>query len=1150
MKNYHEWRRNFAEFLPRKLMLIMKFTIGLFLLVGFHAMASGSYAQETKVTVKMKNAHVKEVLQEIERSSEFFFVYNNRLVDVEKVVDVDAEGEMIRDILDRLFDKEEVSYTVMGRQIVLSPSEMMSDDKFAQQQQEVRGKVTDQSGEPIPGANVVLKGSPATGAITDIDGNYVLDGVDENSVLVFSFVGFENQELPLNGRSVINVTLKQATIGLDEVVAVGYGYTKKRDLTGSVAQVKSETIEKIPSTTIQDALAGNVAGTMVRNASGDDPNGGSYIMIRGISSTNGAANSPLYVIDGVPLFDANLRTIDPNIIESVEVLKDASATAIYGARAAAGVILITTKKGEKGTANVEFSASYGVQNAAKTYDVLSGQEHWDLVMQGWELDFTQEQLDNNNRYQQYFDPVIYDAEKGGVRYNFPWTESFLVDNAPWQKYSIGLNGGNDKFTYNVIGAYEDRDGIIIGSGLERYSLNATFNVDVSEKVKMGLSLIGNYSESVQRADVGGLWGGYSYMQTVITPPWVPAYDEEGNWIDLPTDEETRGKFVLNRASAWNKLWRTSNRDYSSRNRRVMSNFNVEWKPVKDLTLRTSVGIDMLWKDGRYIDHMLPFQRPFPMVRNNRSYNESLNYVLDEVATYEKVIGNDHRVKAMAGASLQENSTDFLQLSINGSTNDNLDQIGNMPTYLKDEDGNIINSIGKGGMPTTVRLASFFGRLNYTFLERYLLTATLRHDGSSKFGVNNKFGTFPAVGLGWHINEESFMEQFTFIDNLKLRGSWGQTGNQSPIGNFTYLSTAYSAGSVFGLQTQPASMGNAGIRWEVVEQTDIGFDLSLFDNRIGVIFDWYNRESKDMLGSLPLNPASGYNNIAGNLGSIQNQGVELSLNTSNIRRNDFQWNTNFNIAFNKNKVLDLGTLPDGSKKDDIVSGNNITSIGEPMGMFYLWKFDGVWQEEETEEAQKYNRVPGSYKYVDVNGDNVYNRDDKAVYGNPHPKFTGGMTNRLQYKDVELSFLFTFMGGHQLLNNVKMRIESGHPPFNQTTEMMKNSWTPENRSNRYQRMWNFSNSKTDVASSTRMLEDADFLKLSNVSLNYNLPERWLEYARLKRARIGISAKNLITITDYSGLDPEAEAATANPWVNGIDNTPYPSAKTVLFNLKLSF
>lgn len=1038
---------------------------------------------------------------------------------------------------------------------------------------EVSGTVIDgQSGETLPGVNISVKGT-TRGTVTNAEGKYQVSVESPSDTLIFSFVGFKTQQIPINGRATIDVELQQQSLRGEELVVVGYGQEQRSDLTGSITNLSENDLEEVPASNIQDALAGKIPGVSVQQSGGSNPTGGSSIRVRGINSTNKSANSPLYVIDGVPLVDANLNAISPDNIESINVLKDASATAIYGSRAAAGVVIVTTKSGRPGETEISVSIEYGIQQITKTYDLINSQQWYDLMEQGWSLyEQNNPSVDRNNdrRYTDFFTSGIYDAENSQPLYNTNWQEALLTDQAPWSKYQMGVSGGTEDARYYVNLGYENREGIMVDTDQERLSLSSNFSVDVRDNLEVGLTANGSY---VNAHTIGGLNNRFgTFMPTVYKPQWVPM-KKDGEYVVASREWVVDPEFDIipyrGRFEGENQRYDVETRNNKNARFRVISSFSLNYEPIKNLQLDTNLGLDIIsnsYKNTGYLQPKKYFEQiPWAIdnVSVDRQFARKFNYTVDQTATYQNQF-ESHTVKGMVGFSMQVHNRDFLQLQVNGATDNDLDQISNQPNSdVEAPAGNVINRRDNfSGIPgDRLKLASYFTRINYDYDKRYFFTGTLRRDGSAKFAPGYRWGTFPSVSAAWNITNEDFMDdRLPFLNQLKIRASYGETGNQASVSSFNYLSLIGFGTSSYGKYSFPSNIANSSITWESVDQTNIGLDISLLNNRVELSADYYNKKTTDMLGQVPLTPSSGFGSAQGNVGKIENKGIELSLNTTNISTSDFNWQTSATFSLNRNKILDLGSNPDGSKRDSLITGTFIQRVGQPISEYYLYEFDGIWQEDPPSgnSFPSGYRQAGKMKIKDHNGDLAYNQEDRVVKGSPLPDFSGGFTNTFRYRNMSLQVVATYMIGNKLLNNTAGYLNNGHPLLQKSQDFYENSWTPENGNNKFESMSTLATNRHGLRATTlmltmdRWLEDASFLKIRSINFDYQLPQNITDAFDVKGITIGASVTNVYTFTNYSGLDPETDGAIAsgNVAFRGVDNGGYPSARSFILKFKMNF
>lgn len=1052
----------------------------------------------------------------------------------------------------RILKCEYFLFTTMKRLWIIALLLSLGLMSFAQQQ--VSGTVTDEQGEPLIGVQVKVKDA-SFGTITDIDGKYLIPAshITPKSVLIFSYLSMRTAEASVGDRSIINVTLKEDLHGLEEVVVIGYGTMKKSDLTGSVSSVRMKDMEKAPVLTFDQALAGRIAGVKVSSGDGQ-PGNGMEIVIRGGNSLT-SSNAPLYVVDGFPMEEDMNADINPNDIESISVLKDASATAIYGARAANGVIVIETKKGQKGKPVISLNASFGVQNVMKTMDLMSPYE---FVRYQLELD----QQDATNRY--LTDGKTLDSYKSINGYD--WQDK-VFRTAPVQSYGISIRGGKDDSRYSISGTYSDQKGVIIESGFKRYQGNIYYEQDLSKKVKFGVNAIlaenQNYGQQPSSPSAGGLASSYTLYSVWGYRPITGGenYDLENELVDPDIDgsSDYRINPVINLK---NELRKTTTNN-------VKADAFLSYKINKDFRLKITAGLNKRKEraDGFYNSNTT---KGTPLIPSNSArltngaitYREGSTWTNENTLTYTTKINKIHSITALAGASFQASEVSRFGLSAFMLPHESLGLSG--------------LDAGTPGAVTAYesqsRLASFFGRFNYNYKSKYLFTGTMRADGSSKFTKGKRWGYFPSAALAWRVNEENFVKDIDFISNAKLRLGYGLTGNNR-VGDFASLpalnslvNTHYSFNnSTPTPSVVPTEMGNSSLKWETTKQGNIGLDLGFIDNRIEVIVDLYRKTTTDLLLYADMAYTSGFTSVYNNIGEIQNQGLELTINTVNVRTKDFSWETGFNISFNKNKITKL------SDNDYMLSNLSwetsfdktplyIAKVGGPAAKFYGYVFDGIYQVNDFDQVNgKYvlkatiptngnvreNIQPGDIKFKDMAGDPlVVNADDRTEIGDPNPIHTGGFNNSFRYKGLTLDVFFEWSYGNDIYNANRLIFEGNSLSkigLNQF-DSYKDRWTPENQSNKYFRT---GGQGPKGSYSSREIEDGSYLRLKTLSLAYNLPAKWVKAISFKDIKVNISVQNVITWTKYSGMDPEVSIRNSI-LTPGFDYSAYPRARTIMFGI----
>lgn len=1069
-KNYCQLISMLKQAWRSKLFRIMRLACFLIVLSIVQVLAGNAYSQNTKLSLNLKNTSVKSVLQQIEDQSQFFFIYDAAVVDVDKKVDIVVDNEVITKILDELFEGSGIVYKVNNRQIALTTNSMQS---FSQQVHSVSGKVTDSTGASLPGVTVIVKGS-AKGTITDADGKYTLSNVPSNGILVFSFVGMKSTEITVGTKSTVDATLVEESIGLDEVVAVGYGTVKKSDLTGSIGSVDAKLISATLVTDAAGAIQGKVAGVNItKNVA--RPGSGFSINIRGMSSINNS-NSPLYVIDGIPT-SSGLTDLNPEDIEKIDILKDASATAIYGSRGANGVVIITTKKGKAGKFTIQYDGSYGYRTTANLPDMMNGPEYVK-----WRTDLYtnlgKSTARTNNDFFTSEEWDVIDQGKYTDWMDLVFRKGFQTSN------TVTASGGDEKGTFALSLGQLKEEGTFSGQDYSRYNLRLNLSRKFMDKWEAGGNLY--FTNSVQNI------GSYETVRSTyrIAPVAIP-YNADGSL-----------RFSAFRNDAVkNPLFENQDDGEIRQNRhyRVFGNVYLQVQPLKGLTLRSQLSPQLVYdRDGQYFGQYC--KASGGNIHNtsaNYGTTDNFGYVIDNQIDYKKEFGM-HKFDFNVVQSIQyeqwENSYQAAKDFPFNSKWYNLDAV---------TAANIVAS------QTDYRqrsLSSFLGRVQYGFKEKYLLTVAGRYDGSSRLAEGNKWAFFPSAAFAWRMSEESFFKNFKNLSNLKLRLSYGVTGNdavsiygtQSNIAQQYYDYNGVAANSYY-----KNGLANYDLTWEKTYETNFGLDYGFFDNRVNGSIDVYRRDAKDLIMKRQLPETTGWTSIWDNVGWTRNTGLEFSLNTVNVKTNYFSWTTSIVFDTNKNEIVELY----GAKKDDIGNG---WFIGKPIQSNYYWEFDGIWQTSEKDLAAKYGQTPGQVKVKDLNGDFVIDAKDKKIIGQRTPKWSGSITNTFNFKNWELSanvytrqgqqifstFVSTFMGLDGNYKNVDV-----------------DYWTVNNPTNKIPMPGN----KGKYFDAYRY-RDVSFVRVGNISLGYNVPKSILSKLDLSKLRISFTTTNPFTFTSYPGFDPE--------------------------------
>ncbi|MGI4760244.1 MAG: SusC/RagA family TonB-linked outer membrane protein [Janthinobacterium lividum] len=1002
----------------------------------------------------------------------------------------------------------------------------------------ISGRVVGSKGEPLPGVTVLVRGT-TIGSTTDADGRFTVRA-PEGSTLLFSFIGYVGQPVLVTSAnaSSVSVTMREDTQKLNEVVVVGYGTQERGSVTGAISSVNGAELTRQPVPDVTQALQGKVAGVTI-TSNGGTPGGsaGSSVRVRGITSAGN--NSPLYVIDGFPLAtstDGNgnatgneLQGISPDDIETIDVLKDASATAIYGVRAANGVILITTKHGKAGQSSVNVNAYAGVQTAARRLSLLNAEQYAVI---------------NNESRIAAGKPIVVDRlrDPASLGAGTDW-QDLVFRRAQIQNYSLGVTGGSDKASYALSASYFQQDGIVIGSNFERYTLRANGEVKIGRLLKVGNNIQLTHLSDRQVTTNSGEYG--TIQQLIRIPAIIQPYRSDGYWYE-PTG--STDNFIEE-----NPLASAQRTDQRYVQNRILSTFYAELEPIKGLRIRSNIGADLLFST---FNSFAPSAPAFPGVTSRyatagasatSSYGPT--YLIENTATYDKLIADKHQVTFLLGQSAQEFNYSNVEAYRTGYLRNDLRVINAGPINTLLANASTISS--------PQHLASYFGRLNYEFAGKYLFSAVARYDGSSVFPPGEKFGFFPGASVGWRISEEDFLKGNSAISNLKIRAGYGRVGNPLNAGRFAYLySINFGITYPFGPEAQtintggaPTRLANPNLRWENNNQANIGLDLGFLDNRIEASIDLYNRNSPNLIAPVPVSYASGtYENVNTNAASAYNRGIDFSLTTRNFigSNGGLNWSTSVTLSAFKTKLESLGSgVPYNGP--GTLAGDPIVryDAGQPFGSFFGYVADGLFQtaDDVTKAAKQENgTAPGDIRFKDLNGDGVINAADRTFIGKPNPNFSFGITNTLNYKGFDLSFFINGAQGNQIYNQNRYLLESAlYGSFSGGTIVL-NRWTGPGTSNDVPRAID-SDPNRNLRVSSHFVEDGSFIRLKNVTFGYTLPQSMLSRIGSKQIRLYVTGQNLLTLTHYTGFDPEVSAS-------GVDLGIYPQARVFTGGVNIGF
>lgn len=1092
---------------------IMKITTLILFIFAGTAFATETYSQVMKVTVMADKISTGKVINEIEKQTDYLFVYNVNEVNLKRTVQVSAENKSVAEVLNKVFEGTDIYYAMEGKNIMLM-SKAKENSSVQQTENKIKGVVKDTNGEPIIGANITVKGQ-SIGTITDIDGRFILEA-STNALLQVTYIGYVSQELQVNNRKEITIILQEDAKALEEVVVIGYGTAKKSDLTGSTAQIKPEALTASVVGNALESLQGKAAGVAVFND--NKPGASPSIRVRGSGSIT-ASNEPLYVVDGFPLMDGNISDLNPSDIESMEILKDASSTAIYGSRGANGVVMITTKKGKSGTKNLSVNTSVGVQIPGRLANLISGEDFINFMNAGYKNQGSNVPFPNN--------PSTYATDTN-------WEKEILENSSLLQDYSITFDGSSNKTNYMLSTGFYNQEGLLKAQNYQKYTFhgnlqhsfnkwltigaNTQFTYSIQDVFDSALIDIYRYGWPTEKIkDEDGAYNIASMHNTYMLYPWNPVLDMN----------ETTTRFTTNR---------------------FLGSLFAEMQLTKDLKYRLSLGIDL--KNTRkynYVSSESAINKASGLKGNGyNNWDKRFSKVMENILTYNHT-WNKHRLTATAVYSWQDFTYEDINLSGSGFEND---QTGAWSMGLADK-----SSVSWATNKYSNKLISFTGRVSYVYDDKYLLTATSRWDGSSRFGANSKWGYFPSVGLGWRLSQESFLKSNKVITNLKIRSSFGITGNQE-IGNYKSLAqltgSNYTDGSsvIYGFKE---SIGNGDLKWERTTQLDLGFDLGLW-NRMDIAFDYYIRNTNDLLYDVPIPSTSGYSRILSNIGKVTNKGWELSVGGTIIQNKDFNLYASANITYNQNKIKELyGGVDEVSVRYEAGGLARILKVGESVDAVYARHSLGIIKTQEQLEEYK-KKVPntaanaqlGDEMYEDIDKDGSISSDDYICLGSVQPKYFYGLNIGMEYKGFGISIYgqgghkyasitgaedyytnnsawamsyanltsYLLYGENQISNNV-------HIP---TQYAYKHMWSPENPDGDYPTA-----GAHDVYLSDRTNSNWKYFILKNIQVNYDLAPL-LKIKSVKSLKVNLNFQNFVTFANHRGYNP-INGDTSNPWAKSI-------------------
>jgi TonB-linked SusC/RagA family outer membrane protein len=1111
-----------------KFNLKMKISMLFMFLVLFTMQANSSYAQRTKITLNLHNVTVERFIDEIESKTDFHFVYQIKEVDLNRVISVKANKELVTNILERVFGNTRTTHNVVDKQIFLKERGVLGskDNSIYQSvldnfQSTVSGQITDENGTPLSGANIVEKGT-TNGVTADFDGNFSIEVANESATLVISYIGFATKEVQVNGQTSFSIVLEESAAGLDEVVLIGYGEVRRKDLTGSVSKVGGADLENLPVARIDQSLQGRASGVQVSQISGE-PGAATTIRIRGGNSIQGN-NEPLWVIDGVIVgTDYNLSNLNTNDINSIDILKDAVAVSIYGTRGANGVILVTTKSGAgatPGIPNVSVNAYTGLQSMVTQVDFLDGPQH---------AAYANEDAEFRNAALPFPDLATVP--------NVDWIDQ-VTHTAPVQNIDVSVSGvsENRNINYYVSGNYFDQEGLVRATGISKYVFRTNLDIKLSEKFKVGMRVnIAKLKKENNKFSLDDLF--------LFTTPTRAIYDEEGNYTAL--DPITDG--IASNYEADIRLKQNHNLETN-----ILGNLYMEFRPFSNLVFKTTFSPELnnfkrnIFNPGALPNNLIVQNGGNAEVRNSMR----TGYINENTLTYNKTIGQDDYLTILAGFTLQKTE---LEESVARAF-----QISNDVTGF--------NNLGFGSNPTrnevvsgydSFQLASWLGRINYSLDNKYLFTIVGRVDGSSRFAPGNKYAFFPSGAFAWKLAEEEFIQDLNVFSELKFRTSYGRSGSQA-IPSYRTLAILNGANTTFnGIEQPGVVLGrpeNPELKWETTNQLDIGLEMGFFNNRLSVEVDYYKKNTEDLLLDARLPRQTGFVSKLQNIGKVENKGVEFMVNSVNVTNDNFKWTSSLSVSSNNNKVVDLGGVDFINLVTPAQQGGTGARliVGESAPVFTGVRYLGTWKSQEEIDAAGLggSQDVGGPHFEDTNGDGEVNEEDFVVLGSPQPDFYFGLGNTLSYKNIELDFFFQGTYGNEVFNSLTQTAFFGRSETTKYAETV-NRWTPENPTSDIPRAGAVA-ALSEIYNNSAMIEDGSHIRLKSLRLGYNIPVDNLGLKGFKGINVYVTGTNLFILSDFRLKDPETSQFDRDQenLSIGFSRGQYPTSRTISAGVRVNF
>ncbi len=1054
-----------------------------------------SISQDSKISIYRENITLKSLFSQLEEMSNYKFNYGEDIYQDATTYKIEFQNDEIHDVMEDIAKKANLTFSIDNKTILVR---FKNKESKQQEPIAIQGIVYDENNDPLPMVSVAEKGTN-NGVITDYDGKFNIVVQSLESVLSFSFIGYEMVTTPLNNKTTLTIHMQPSFNGLNEVVVIGYGTEKKKDLTGAIASVKENEIKGIPSTDPLQSLKGKISGVDIYD-NGHEPGSSVSINIRGQRSIT-ASNSPLIILDGIPVIDG-LNEINPNDVASIEVLKDASAAAIYGSRASNGVIIITTKRGKNEEAKISYNGYYGITQVSKKIDMMNGEQFAQLRREAYR---TYNGTDSYPTDESIFDDIALNSIATGTETDW---QDVIFNTGYKQDHQLSAIGGGDKFKYAISGNFYQEKGIVDNTSFKRFSVRANTDYVTKKHLKFGLSSYFSHSKQENVSDE-------LYDYVLKLSPLGKAYDDNGDILFRPTEDE--GKLI----NPLSEIKNATDEDFTTR---LFASFYAQYEFIDGLSYKIKIGPDYKHTFNGYFYDEETIENQGDGTSAGSSNSETTSLTIENVIDFNKTFASNHNLHITLAESYQKQVTQNSSIDVE-------DIPFSSKLYYDLSAGSITDF---GSSYSDWSLLSYVGRLNYKLKDKYLLTATARADGSSRLAENHKWGFFPSAALGWIMSEEDFIkDNISQISNLKLRVSYGETGNTaiSPYETLSTLSTeAYSFGSSGYIAYIPSTLANEDLKWETTREFNVGLDFGLFDNKLTGEVNYYISKTSDLLLERSIPNSSGYETAMENIGKTQNNGIEVALNSTLISSKNFQWEANITFAKNNNKIVDL--YGNGVKEDV----DNAWFVGHPINVYYDYVADGVWQESEAETAESYGYEVGDIKVKDLDKDGDIDDDDRQIIGNENPKWTAGLTNSLKYKNLEFSFVLFSRQGNVTYSKFYDSYNTLGAKYN---NLDVNYYTPENPTN--ENALPYYNVQ-DGKSSAIAYKKINFLKIRNIALVYSLPKTLTNRMGIEALKFNVTAQNFFTFTNYEGYDPEYE-------ISG-EKASYPAIKFLSAGVNVNF